>query len=63
MFLFIAVASDTKVFIVELELLLRWLSLIEEGVIERKNKHADSSQRVCCRISSSKDQLFNKLTL
>ena len=44
MFLFIAVASDTKVFIVELELLLRWLSLIEEGVIERKNERADSSQ-------------------
>ena len=63
MFLFIAVASDTKVFIVELELLLRWLSLIEEGVTERKNEHADSSQAVCSRISTSKDQLFNKLTL
>ena len=44
MFLFIAVASYMKVFIVELELLLRWLSLIEEGVIERKNEHADSSK-------------------
>jgi len=39
-----AVASDTQVFIVVLELLLRWLSLIEVGVIDRKNEHADSSQ-------------------
>ena len=42
MFLFIAVASDTQVFIVALELLLRWLSLTEGG--DRKNEHADSSQ-------------------
>jgi len=58
------VASDTQVFIVvTLELLLRWLSLKKRGVIDRKNEHADSSQRVCSRISTSKDQLFNKLTL
>ena len=43
-FLFVAVASDMQVFIVALELLLRWLSLTE-GVIDRKNVHADSSQR------------------
>jgi len=41
-----AVASETQVFIVTLELFLRWLFVDRRGggEIDRKNEHADSSQ-------------------
>ena len=60
---FMAVASDTQVFTVALELLLKWLLLTKGGGLIERTSMQIRVKAVCSRILTSKDQLFNNLTL